>query len=132
MPKGLRVPLGVSPKGGGAMVEFSENDNKIVALALGDDTNDNAFQQNIGLGPSIIFDINDDTLKARLMQRMRLIFDRFKVQRRYELVSDSVKWIGPDEGAEEGSLILEFKYFSLEANEERLFRRPYRSGGGVV
>lgn len=125
------MPLGVSPKGGGATVEFSENDHKIVSLALGDDTNDNAFQQNIGLGPSVIFDINDDNLKARLMQRIRFIFDRFKVQRRYELINDTIRWVGPDQGAEEGSLILEFKYFSLEANEERLFRRPYRMAGGV-
>lgn len=131
MPKGLAIPLGVTPKGGAAVVDSALNDNKIVMLALGDDTNSNAFQQNIGLGPGFTFDINDPQFKARVMLKLRTIFNRFQAQRRYQLSEDSIQWAGPDDpGVEEGTITLTFKYWSLEANEERLFSQPYRPSTG--
>jgi len=129
MPRGLAFPVGVSPRGGARLVEGQDNDNKIIAIALGDDTNDNAFQQNIGLGPAPIFDINDPSARPKITVRLRAIFDRFKAQRRYQLIEDSVKWYDADSGAGEGNLILEFRYLSLEANEERLFKAPVLSAG---
>jgi hypothetical protein len=124
MPKGLAMPVGVSPTGGALLVEGSENDNKIVMLALGDDSNDNAFEQDRGLGVAMLFDFNDPAARPQIMSRLRRVFDRFKLQKRYELVEDSITWLTnyEDKTVEEGSLVLEFRYLSLEANEERLLR----------
>lgn len=117
--KGLAIPVQVLPTGGAATVEGSENDDKIITMALGDDTNENPFMQDIGLGPEPVFDINDQLARASIAARVRTIFDSFEKLKRYQLVEGSFNWIGPDDdGGEEGTLILEFKYIAMEANEE--------------
>jgi hypothetical protein len=57
--------------------------------------------------------------------QVRRVFDKFKRERRYELVEGTVKVSAAgDPGVQEGEHILQFRYISLEANEERLFSRP--------
>lgn len=134
MPKGLALPVGVDSTGGARLVDGDENDNKIVLLSLGDDTSENAFQQGIGLGPFPIFEINDALARPQVLARIRQIFARFKALRRYELVEDSLRWLTSedDDFVEEGMLVLEFKYISLEANEQRLFRTKVSTSNAGV
>ena len=123
MPKGLDLPIRVSPRGGVLLSEGSENDNKIVLLALGETDNDNAFQQDIGLGASMIFRNNDIALRGIVLAKVRSIFDKFKRELRYELVENSLRWTS----VKEGEAILELRYISKEANEVRLLQVPFSS-----
>lgn len=125
MATGIAVPVGVNEAGGVRLSTGSENSDKIVKLALASDENENAFQQNIGLGIGMIFDINDPTLRARIMGRIFDVFRRFEAQRRYRLRQNTIRW---EENPAEQELILTFQYVDLEADDERLFRQDYRSG----
>lgn len=126
MPKGLRLPIGVNDSGGLALVESEDNDTKIIRLALGDDSNENAFQQNIGMGVDMIFDTSDTALRGRIQRRLLEIFRRFESQQRYILRQNTIQW-KEDAGAQE--LRLSFRYLNIESNEEKLFRNSYTSAG---
>lgn len=125
MPVGLAVPVGADPGGGLRIARGADNDIKIVALALGDCSNENAFQQDIGFGATPVFEINDPSLRSQVMIRLRQVFDKFKRERRYELDESTIviKAAG-DPGVKEGEHIMEFFFVSLEANERRFFSRP--------
>lgn len=116
MPVGLAMPVGVGPNGGAKLAIGSDNDDKIIRLALLDDENENAFQQGIGLGIDMIFDINDVATKARIITKLRDIFRRFEAAKRYRLIEDTLAWKDKD-----GETVLTFKYYSLEADDTRLF-----------
>ena len=131
MPTGLKVPVQVLSSGRTATVEGPDNDDKIVTMALGDDSNENPWMQNIGLGPKPVFAINDQLARNVVIIKIRAIFDVFEAQRRYKLVEGSFNWIGPDdEGGSEGESILEFKYVSLEAQFEEPRTLQYNVGRG--
>src|SRR6185295_18516119 len=107
------------PGGGLRISRSADNDNKIVSLAFGDCSNDHAFQQDIGFGPGPLFEINDGALRSKILLRLRQVFEKFKRERRYELVEGSIKVNGADtSGKSDGEFFLEFRYVSLEANEE--------------
>lgn len=125
MPTGLKLPVGVNSSGGVALVDGDDNDNKIIKLALGSDDNENAFQQGIGLGDSMVFDTSDQAVRGRIMGRLRQIFRRFEAQRRFRLSPASVKW-SEDSATQE--LILEFNYTNLENDEVNTFREDITGG----
>jgi hypothetical protein len=125
MPQGLAMPVRVAPWGGAAISDSDENDNKIIMLALGSDDNENAFQQDIGMGEAMIFDVSDPTLRGRIVGKLRQIFRRFETQKRYRLMGDTVRWT---ENPETGDLSLTFKYLNLESDEPQTFSRNFRSG----
>lgn len=125
MPRGLAVPVRVAPWGGAALVEGDDNDDKIISLALGADDNENAFQQNIGLGDDMIFGISDPQIRGRIVGKIRQIFRRFETQKRYRLLSETMRWLPP---TGDGEMTLEFKYINLESDETKTFSRTYRSG----
>lgn len=126
MPVGLDIPVGVNPSGGARLVDGDVNDNKIISMALGDDDNENAFQQNIGLGIDMIFAIEDPAVRAKIMGRLRAIFRSFEAQKRYRLMPATVKW---SQDSETQDLILEFKYLNLESDEVNTFKRTLTSEG---
>jgi hypothetical protein len=125
VPKGLAIPFAVSSSGGLATVDSDAQDNKIISLALASDDNANAFQQNIGLGEDMVFDLADSQLRGKMIGRLRTIFTNFQRQKRYKLVESTVVWSDSD-----GATTLEFKYFNIESDEERTFRRTYQSNNG--
>jgi len=106
----------------GLKVEGDENDYKIIKMALSSDDNENAFQQDIGLGASMVFDLNDQALRAKIRRRLLQIFEDFQRQKRYKLVKESIKW---GENTEEQELELTFKYINMESDEEKQFRRVF-------
>lgn len=125
MPRGLALPVRVAPWGGVLLIEGDDNDSKIISLALGSDDNENAFQQDIGLGESMIFDVDDPQLRGRVVAKIRNIFRRFEAQKRYRMLGETLRWLP---GAQQGEMILEFKYINLESDEPKTFSRAYRSG----
>ncbi len=129
MATGLSIPLGVNNSGGARLVSGDENDDKIIRTALGADDNENAFQQNIGLGEAQIFGIADQQLQAQTLRRLFEVFRRFEAQKRYILRNSTVKW-ETDSATQE--LILSFKYVSIESTEERDFRQGFSASSGSL
>lgn len=126
MPRGFAMPVRVAPWGGLLLVEGDENDAKIISLALASDDNENAFQQDIGLGEAMVFDISDAQLRGGIMGRVRSIFRRFEAQKRYRLLSETLRWTEGD-----GELTLTFKYHNLESDEIKDFSKTYTNGETV-
>lgn len=123
MPVGLAIPVGVGTNGGVRLALGSDHDEQIIRTAMGDDNNENAFQQDIGLGVGAVFDASDALTQAKIMARLRNVFKRFEAQKRFRLLENSIKW----KRGNEGELILEFKYINLEADDSRFFSMPYRN-----
>jgi hypothetical protein len=74
----------------------------------------------------MIFDINDPTSRPAIQSRLVRVFEKFEAQRRYKLVDETLAWYN---GEQDGELVMEFKYVSLEADEERLFRQRFSAAG---
>lgn len=126
MPRGLKIPVGVSPSGGLAFVEHDENDNKTIMLALGAGDNENAFQQDITLGDGMVFDNADPTMRARVVARIVEIFRDFERQKRFKLHRHTIEW-----ASQEGSQVqtLRFTYLNIESDEIRQFDSARANGG---
>lgn len=124
MPKGLKVPVGVGPDGGAALVEGDDNDLKILSLALGSDDNENAFQQNIGLGEDMIFSINDPATRSAIQRKVIEIFRRFEAQERFTIRQETITW---EEDQEDQTMTMKFTYLCLESDEEKEFRLSYNT-----
>lgn len=122
MPTGLAMPVGVDESGGARLSSGDANDDKIIRLALGDDSNENAFQQNIGVGADMVFGSADELLQAQIMRRVFEVFKRFEAQKRYTLRRNTISWT-VDSNTQE--LILQFKYVALESDREQLFREAF-------
>lgn len=118
MAVGLKLPVGVDGSGGAALVSADAQDAKILSMALSDDDNDNAFQQNIGLGAFMIFLQPGDRTNALVRQRIKAIFRDFRAAQRFKLVNDSVEFKDEDE---QGEFSVEFKFINLESDEEKTF-----------
>lgn len=126
MPSGLSIPVGVNTSGGAALVEHDENDKKIIFAALADDSNDSAFQQSEGLGIEMMFDINDPITRVQIERKIKTIFDKFEIQKRFSLLTDSIEW---SENPEEGELILSFRYVNIESDEVETYNQTLNYGG---
>jgi hypothetical protein len=125
MATGLKVPIGVNSIGGAALVNGDDNDIKIIKLALTNDDNENAFQQNIGLGEEMIFDLNDPTTRPKIISKLRRIFDKFEANNRFKLLYNTIKW---EESSDDGELSLTFKYLNIESDEIKEFDQKFGSG----
>jgi hypothetical protein len=119
---GLALPVGVGAHGGARLVEGDENDMKLITIALGSSENENAFQQDITLDEGMVFDLNDPTIRARILRRLYKIFDEFRIKKRFRLKKETIKW---EEDSKEQELTLEFKYVNLESDEDIIFRRAF-------
>lgn len=123
MARGLKLPMGVDATGGTAMVEGEDDNRQIIMTALSDCDNEHAFQQDLGLGADMIFDISDPAERARILRRVRMIFDRFEAQHRFRLLTDTIRW-----SVDGGDLTLEFLYHDIESDEDKPFARTFTSG----
>lgn len=127
MPTGLAVPMGPNNGGGAKIVSGDANDDKIIRLALGADDNENAFQQNIGLGEAQIFGLADQTTQAQVLRRLFEVFRRFKAQKRFVLAENTIKW---EQDSATQELILTFDYVPVESTEPKTFSQNFASATG--
>lgn len=125
MPRGMKLPVGVDPTGRAAMIDGEEENQKIIFSALSDCDNDNAFQQEIGIGTDMVFDVNDSRARARILSKLVDIFRRFEKLHRFKLRTESIRWT-----AMEGELKLSFVYHDLESDEELPFARTFKQKTG--
>ena len=122
MATGLKIPLGVAPNGGAALVDGDENDTKIIKTALANGDNENAFQQDITLGRQMVFDINDPLAKSKIVVKIKRIFARFRAEKRYNLLNNTLKWIDDDE---EQTATLQLRYLNMESDETQEFSQKF-------
>ncbi len=125
MPTGLSLPIRANPSGGLAKVSGDEQDQKVIALALLSDDNENSFQQNNGLGISMVFDIQDPNARAEILMNLRRVFQRFERLKRFKLKENTIQWT--DDNDKEGVAVLSFKYIALESDSEKDFSKRYFS-----
>lgn len=122
MATGFKLPIGVNQSGGMATVDGDDNDRKIIKTALTDDENENAFQQNVGLGDEIVFDFNDPRTRARIGRRIREVFEVFEAEERFKLLENTISW---DTISDTQELVLKFKYLNLESDKETEFEDKF-------
>lgn len=110
MLRGLEIPVVPDPAGRARMIDDeSEQLAKIIALALSDCDSSNPFV-NIGISEDNVFDMNDDSTRARVMEYVERRFDRFRREGRAKLKS-----VEPDpERNEHGESVLNIVYIDLK------------------
>jgi hypothetical protein len=126
MSKGLKLPMGVDNTGGAAMVSGEENDRKTIFSALSDCENQHAFQQDVGLGNAMVFNINDGRIRAKIQRKVEAIFRQFRAENRFKLDIGSIKWTAK---TDTGELMLALKYVDLETEETKSFQRVFTTSG---
>lgn len=124
MSTGLAIPVRVSSSGGFAKSSGEDHDKDIIWAALGSDENENAFQQDLGLGDAMIFEINDQEFRAKMSERLRVIFARFERLKRYRLLEETIDWTDVP-----GEQIVFFKYVNLESDKVQDFQKSLASLG---
>ena len=117
--RGLAYPFRVGPNGGAAVVEGGKNNEKIISIGLGDGENANTFQQEIANVEDIVFNNKSPESKAASLRRIRLIFDKLKSEKRFQLVENSIEW----DDSTEGESLLRLKYIDLETDEVQTFEQ---------
>lgn len=125
MPRGIKLPFQVSKSGGIATISGDENDSQIIKVALSDGDNLNAYMQNATLGIDMIFDINEETSRARVLNRIERIFENFKVQKRFSLLKNTITW--DESRVDKGEIILSFRYINLESDDEKTFEQKFNT-----
>lgn len=125
MPTGFKIPIRANPGGGIALVSGNENNNKIIKTGLSATDNQNAFQQDLGIGQNMVFDIKDPALRGFLVTKIKKLFAMFELQKRFKLLVDTLDWI---EVKDDGELRLELRYIDLESDEEKMFSRNFKAG----
>lgn len=122
MPKGLKIPVGVDQHGGAAMVEADDANKQVIMTSLSDCDNENAFQQHLGLGSGMIFNISDFPLRAKILRKVDTIFRQFQTDKRFKLLKDTIEW-----SSSEAELRLEFKYHDIESDSTKTFTKVFLS-----
>lgn len=125
MAKGLKIPVGVNNFGGSKIIEGDDQAIKIIKTALGSGYNDNAYQQDVSLGESMIFGSNTDQLRADITRRLYKIFKEFEDDLLYKLARNTIKW---SRDVSKQELILEFMFINLESDTPIVFRHAFRTG----
>jgi len=110
-------------------VSSDENDRKIIRLALANDDNENPFQQGQGLGDFMVFGINDPGGRGPIMRKISEVFRRFEAQKRYRLITDSVRW---EQDSETQEMRVFFKFLNLESDRVEDFNMGFDAAGRTV
>lgn len=121
--KGLAIPMRVTSGGRSAIVSGDDHAEVILAVALGDCDNNNAFQQDRGLvSGEVVFAVISAETKAKVARRLATLFRQFERDALFKLITDSVQW---EEDEDEQELILSFDYINLETDERKTFSKTF-------
>lgn len=125
MAKGLKIPVYVNNLGGSEVIEGDDQAIKIIKTAIGSGYNENAYQQDVSLGESMIFGTNNNQLRADITRRLYKIFKEFEDDLLYKLARNTIKW---SRDVQRQELILEFQFINLESDTPTVFRQAFRVG----
>lgn len=127
MARGLAIPVGVDARGGASIVERDDNDRKVIKTAMSDCDSENAFQAELGLGNFPVFKNDTVEFRSQVLRRIQSIFADFQRNHKYKLRRETIRWV---ESPDTGELELQFKYFSIESDEEFSFKETFTAGAG--
>lgn len=113
MTRGLRVPVGVNSAGQAQWVDRDEAAIQTIAMALSDNSSENAFLQGIGLAQGHVFSVQGAT-RAEIMARIFVLFDAFEKAKLYRLQRETVRWQRNQLTGEEE---LFFEFVNLESDK---------------
>jgi hypothetical protein len=124
MAQGLSLPVTVKGNGGASLIKGSKHLQQILEEALSEGGDDNPFQ-NLGIKPSIIFSINNQTTAGEMMLDIRRILKKF----------ENRVGINPSKPlrivrGQEGELGVSFGWVDLETNVTREFTAFFTRPGG--
>lgn len=122
MSTGIKIPVQVDRTGRTAMIRGDNLNKQLIAIALTDDENENAFQQQIGLGETMIFGGDTPALRAQILRRLFTIFLDFEARKIFQLVKETIEW---SKDVENGDLILGFYYIDLESDQTQFFKKAF-------
>jgi hypothetical protein len=123
MPKGLKVPFSINSRGGLETVTGDENDQQTIMLYLASGENENAFQQDITLGIDMIFNVDNELIRSKIITTIVEIFEKLERQKRFKLLKNTFKW-----NSEDGESALSFRYLNLESDEPNTYEYKFNSG----
>lgn len=123
MGKGLKLPIGPDGSGRTAIISQDAQATKLISIALSDLDNDNAFQQDIGLGSDLVFEISGSPFRAEVRRRVKEIFSEFEKNKKFKLINSSIKFSKEVPGEE----VLEFQYINIESDEVVSFKKNFVS-----
>lgn len=126
MTTGLKIPVSVSKTGGFALSTGEEDAYKMISSALSDNENNHAFQQNLGLDPTLVFSTNNATTRAEILHNIRTIFGTFTRAKLFSLVESSIVF----KKENSGEVTIEFNYVNLETDELKTFKKTFSSTEG--
>ena len=129
MARGLDIPVGVDARGGSRVVDTDLNDRKVIKTAMSDCDSENAYQADIGLGSFPVFKNDTVEFRSLVLRRIQSIFADFERNHKYKLRRNTINWV---ESPDTGNLELQFKYFSIESDEEFSFRETFAAGAGGI
>lgn len=130
MTVGLKIPVGPDKQGRAKTVDGVEYTKQTIITSLRNCESRNPFQ-DLGLGNTMIFDINDETTTTRIVIRIEEIFASLEIQEIAKLGSSSTKQAIEFETIKEGELDVIIRYIDLEVNrpEEITLNLPSDFGG---
>ena len=73
----------------------------------------------------LILPLHRPGLRGLLVVKIKKLFARFELQKRFKMLTDTLEWT---EISDSGELKLEFRYMDLETDEEKGFSRNFRAG----
>jgi len=112
MPKGLALPLGVDQYGRAKTLSGTEQLEKLLRAGLSICSSNNPFQADLGLDPTLIFDITSPAAEGAARDAIKAVFKTFELRGRAKL-SPPIEFERGD-----GKLTAHIKYIDLEAEKE--------------
>jgi len=110
---GLALPISRNGLGRLSLISGSENDFKIISLAVMSNSNTNAFQQPSVDIDEAIFEMDDIMFRALVRRKLEAIFRDFDRQHRYRLIQGSMNFVFDGSG----SVNISFSYHNIEADK---------------
>jgi len=126
MPTGLKVPFSINSSGGLNIVTGDENDQQTIMLYLASGDNENAFQQDITLGLDMIFKIDNELIRPKIINTIVEIFEKLERKKRFKLLKNTISWKSDE--TDSGESLLSFRYLNLESDETNIYEYKFNSG----
>ncbi|PNX50431.1 MAG: hypothetical protein BV456_06690 [Thermoplasmata archaeon M8B2D] len=126
MPTGLKIPFSINSGGGLNIVTGDENDQQTIMVYLASGDNENAFQQDITLGLDMIFKIDNELIRPKIINTIVEIFEKLERKKRFKLLKNTISWKSDE--TDSGESILSFRYLNLESDETNIYEYKFNSG----
>lgn len=110
---GIDVPVASDGRGRLALTSGNEQLSKLISLNLADLESANPFQQDLGLGPDVVFSVGDEKLRLEMRRRIRALFRRLQLADRARLAKEPTF----SQDSEKQELTVDIDYINIEEDK---------------